>query len=154
MDSLHKKTTLHSLFKWFFNFHFFGKWLSSVWKSFAELCKQLDINIKIEKNFAELIAIFLNIELNIINMSVHLFADKQKTALKKITAILKSKSISYEILKSLIGLLFFVCKIIVFEKSFLRHFYDALTASEWEHHIKINKTMKIDLLWCLFFKTH
>ena len=115
-------------------------------KFFAELCKQLDINIKIEKNSAELIAIFLNIELNIINMIVHLFADKQKTALQKINAVLKSKSILYEILKSLIGLLLFICKIVVFKKSFLRHFYNALKASKREHHIKIIKTMKINLL--------
>ena len=114
---------------------------------FAELCKQLNINIKIEKNSAELIAIFLNIELNIVDMTVHLSVDKQKAALEKIDAVLKAKSISYETLKSLIGLLFFACKVIIFERFFLRHFYDALTASEWEHHIKISKTIKVDLLW-------
>ena len=80
-------------------------------------------------------------------MTVRLFADKQKTILEKINAVLKIKSISYEALKSLIGLLFFICKIIIFEKFFLRHLYDALTASKWKHHIKINKTIKIDFLW-------
>ena len=97
---------------------------------FVKLCNQLDINIKIEKNFIKLIAIFLNIEFNIVNMTVHLFINKQKAVLEKINAVLKTKSISYEILKSLIGLLFFACKIIIFEKFFLRHFYDALTASK------------------------
>ena len=116
-------------------------------KFFVKLCKQLDINIKIEKNFAKFIAIYLNIELNIVNMIVRLFVDKQKAALEKINVVLKTKSISYEILKLLIDLLFFACKVIIFEKSFLRHFYDALTASERRHHIKINKTMKIDFLW-------
>ena len=116
-------------------------------ESFTKLCKQLDINIKIKKNSAGLIAIFLNIELNIVNMTVHLSANKQKTALEKINAILKSKTIAYEILKSLVGLLFFTCKMIVFEKLFLRHFYDALTASEWKHHLKMGKTLKIDFLW-------
>ena len=80
-------------------------------------------------------------------MTVHLFADKQKTVLEKIDAVLKTKSISYEALKSLIGLLFFACKVIIFEKSFLRHFYNASTASERGHHIKINKTIKVDFLW-------
>ena len=114
---------------------------------FVKLCKQLDINIKIEKNFAKLIAIFLNIELNIVNITIHLFANKQKAALEKIDVVLKTKSISYEVLKSLIGLLFFVCKIFIFEKFFLRHLYNALTASKQKHHIKINKTVKIDFLW-------
>ena len=63
-------------------------------------------------------------------MIVHLFADKQKAVLEKIDVVLKTKSISYEILKLLIGLLFFICKVIIFEKVFLRHLYDALTASE------------------------
>ena len=131
---------------------------------FAELCKQLDINIKIEKNFARLIAIFLNIELNIVNIIVRLFANKQKAVLEKIDIVLKAKSISYEALEWLVGLLFFACKVIIFEKFFLRHLYDALTASKWGHHIKINKTIKVDFLWwnefllkCkwrLFFKTH
>ena len=116
-------------------------------KFFAELCNQLNINIKIEKSFVKFIAIFLNIELNIVNMIVRLFANKQKTVLEKIDVVLKTKSISYEALESLIGLLFFACKVVISEKSFLRHFYDALAASEREHHIKINKTVKIDFLW-------
>ena len=114
---------------------------------FVKLCKQLDINIKIEKISAELIAIFLNIELNIVDITVRLFTDKQKAVLEKVNAVLKTKSISYEILKSLVGLLFFVCKVVIFERFFLRHFYDALTASKRGHHIKINKTVKIDFLW-------
>ena len=114
---------------------------------FVELCNQLDINIKIEKDFVKLIAIFLNIELNIVNMTVRLPADKQKAALEKIDVVLKTKSISYEILKSLVSLLFFTCKVVIFERFFLRHLYDALAASKRGHHIKINKTMKIDLLW-------
>ena len=114
---------------------------------FVKLCKQLDINIKIEKDFAKLIAIFLSIELNIVDMTVRLPADKQKAALEKIDVVLKAKSISYEVLESLVGLLFFACKIVIFEKFFLRHLYDALTPSEWKHHIKINKTIKIDFLW-------
>ena len=104
--------------------------LTTYEKFFVKLCKQLDINIKIEKNFAKLIAIFLNIELNIVNIIAHLFIDKQKAVLKKINVILKTKSISYEVLELLIGLLFFICKIIIFEKFFLRHLYDALTTSK------------------------
>ena len=116
-------------------------------KFFTKLCKQLDINIKFEKNPAEFIAIFLNIELNIVDMIIHLFADKQKAVLKKIDVVLKTKSISYEALKSLIGLLFFIYKVVIFERFFLRYFYDALATSKWKHHIKINKTMKIGFLW-------
>ena len=85
---------------------------------FAELCKQLNINIKIEKNFAKLIAIFLNIELNIVDMIVHLFVNKQKTVLKKIDVVLKTKSISYEILELLVGLLFFICKVVILKSFF------------------------------------
>ena len=113
---------------------------------FVKLCKQLNINIKIEKNFAELIAIFLNIELNTVDITARLSADKQKAVLEKIDAVLKTKSISYETLKSLVGLLFFICKVVIFEKFFLRHLYNALAASERKHHIKINKTIKVDFL--------
>ena len=114
---------------------------------FAELCKQLNINIKIEKNFIKLIAIFFNIELNTVDMTAHLSADKQKAVLEKVDVVLKTKSISYKTLESLIGLLFFACKVVIFERFFLRHLYDALAASKREHHIKINKTVKINLLW-------
>ena len=91
-------------------------------------------------------AIFLNIELNIVNIIVRLFADKQKAVLEKIDVVLKTKSISYEALKLLVCLLFFICKVVIFENFFLRHFYNALATSKRGHNIKINKTIKIDFL--------
>ena len=80
-------------------------------------------------------------------MTARLSADKQKAVLEKVDAVLKTKSISYEALKLLVGLLSFACKVVIFGRPFLRHLYDALAASEREHHIKINKTIKVDLLW-------
>ena len=143
---------MYLLFKNFFIFIFSNDDCQMYEKLFAKLCKQLNINITIQKNPTKLIMIFLDIELNIVNMTVFNLVcssvrEQTENDFKKINVVLKSKSISYKILESLVGLLYFACKMIVFEKSFLWHFYDALIASKREHLLKIDKKLKINCFW-------
>ena len=43
--------TMHSLFKWFFNFYFFRKWLSDVWRIFRETMQTIKHQHKNWKKF-------------------------------------------------------------------------------------------------------
>ena len=44
--------------------------------NFDDLCTQLKFNINLKKNLINIICIFLSIELDLINMIIHLSSDK------------------------------------------------------------------------------
>ena len=114
---------------------------------FEFLCKQLGVSIKYEKNSTGQVTTFLGIELDTTRMIARLPLDKQKIAIQKVTFALQSRSLTYEELESLVGFLSFATKVVAPGRAFLRHSYNALAESKRGQHIRINRKLKIDLLW-------
>ncbi len=88
--------------------------------NFNNLCTQLKFNINLKKNFIDIICIFLNIELDSINMMTHLSFDKHQKIIQLINSIFIKNSLSYEKLQMLLNFLSFAAKIVVSERIFFR----------------------------------
>ena len=64
--------------------------------NFDDLCTQLEFNINFKKNFIDITCIFLNIELDSINMMTHLSFNKHQKTIQLINSIFTKSSLSYK----------------------------------------------------------
>jgi len=94
--------------------------------NFDDLCTQLKFNINLKKNLINIICIFLSIELDLINMMIHLSSDKQQKTIQLINSMLTKNFLSYKKLQTLLNFLLFVAKIIISERVFLRRLFNDL----------------------------
>ena len=78
-------------------------------------------------------------------MKTRLSIKKLERARKAVTISLEKRHILHSDLKSLMRFLFFVAKVVIFEKAFLRRLFDALRSDVHLHHITI--AMRRDLQW-------
>lgn len=84
---------------------------------------------------------FLGLEFNIFKIKICLLLNKLKRTIKKIENILEKNSSSiYKELQFLLGLLFFIAKVIFPGQIFLWYFYDVLAK---EKNIYINLSLLI-----------
>jgi len=94
--------------------------------NFDDLCTQLKFNINLKKNLINITCIFLSIELDLINMMIHLSSDKQQKTIQLINGMLTKNFLSYKKLQTLLNFLLFVAKIIISERVFLRRLFNDL----------------------------
>ncbi len=94
--------------------------------NFDDLCTQLKFNINLKKNLINIICIFLSIELDLINMIIHLSSDKQQKTIQLINSMLTKNFLSYKKLQTLLNFLLFVAKIMISERVFLRRLFNDL----------------------------
>jgi len=87
---------------------------------FDDLCTQLKFNINFKKNLINIMCIFLSIELDLINMMIHLSSDKHQKIIQLVNSTFTKNSLSYEKLQMLLDFLSFAAKVIVSERIFLR----------------------------------
>ncbi len=87
---------------------------------FNDLCTQLKFNINLKKNLINITCIFLNIELNSINMMTHLSFDKQQKIIQLVNSVFTKNSLSYKKLQTLLDFLSFIAKIMISERVFLK----------------------------------
>ena len=139
--------TMHLLFEWFFNFYFFRKWLSDVWKIFRETMQTIKHQHKNWKKFRRTYCNYFEHWIKYCQYDCSFVRLQTKNNLRKDRRRSKDKINfvrNFEIANRSVILRL---QDRHFEKFFLRHLYNALAASEWGHHIKINKMIKVDLLW-------
>ncbi len=63
---------------------------------FNDLCTQLEFNVNLKKNFIDITCIFLNIELNLINIITYLLFDKHQKIIQLVNSMLTKISLSYK----------------------------------------------------------
>ncbi len=93
---------------------------------FNNLCIQLEFNINLKKNLIDITCIFLNIELDLINIMTYLSFDKHQKTIQLVNSMLTKSSLSYEKLQMLLNFLSFVAKIVVSERVFFRRLFNDL----------------------------
>jgi len=113
---------------------------------FDDLCAQLEFSINLKKNLINITCIFLNIELDSINMIARLSSDKHQKTIQLVNSTLTKSSLSYEKLQMLLNFLSFVAKIVVSERVFLRRMFNDLIVIKSRKQ-RINYSMWQDLLW-------
>ncbi len=117
---------------------------------FNDLCTQLKFNINLKKNFINITCIFLNIELDSINMMTHLSFNKHQKTIQLINNALTKSFLSYEKLQMLLNFLSFAAKIIVSERIFFKWLFNDLIIMKSCKQC-INYSMWQDLLWWKMF---
>ena len=118
-------------------------------QQFDELCSDLSLMINHTKNILDIIADFLELELDSILMQTRLSSNKLDRARKTITDLLKRATISHRELELAIEFLFFATKIVILERTFLRRLFDVIRRSITIIRLFID--MKVDLLWWKIF---
>jgi len=63
---------------------------------FNDLCTQLEFNVNLKKNFIDITCIFLNIELNLINIMTYLSFDKHQKIIQLVNSMLTKISLLYK----------------------------------------------------------
>ena len=96
------------------------------------------------KNILDIIADFLELELDSILMQTRLSSNKLDRARKTITDLLKRATIPHRELESAIGFLSFAAKIVIPGRAFLRRLFDAIRRPM--AIIRLFTGMKADLL--------
>ena len=112
---------------------------------FDDLCLELEIKVNNKKSVCFTTTKFLDIELNIVLIKTRLSIKKLERARKIMTISLEKRHILHSDLKSLMRFLFFVAKVVIFERTFLRRLFDALRSDLHLYYITI--TMRRDLQW-------
>jgi len=112
---------------------------------FDDLCAQLKFNINLKKNLIDITCIFLNIELDSINMITHLSSDKHQKIIQLVNSMLTKSFLSYEKLQILLDFLSFAAKIVISERVFLRWLFNDLIVIKSRKQ-RINYSMQQDLL--------
>ena len=126
----------------------FDNWTSALRYShdFGNICNDLGLLIKAEKDRIGHILDFLGIELDTILMQARLPEDKLQKAKDLVKSALSKTSISKEELDSLIGFLCFAAKVVVPGRAFLRRLFDH-QAKATGLYIHLNQEIRADLLW-------
>ncbi len=94
--------------------------------------------------------IFLSIELDLINMMIHLSSDKHQKIIQLVNSTFTKNSLSYKKLQMLLDFLSFAAKVIVSERIFLRWLFNDLIIIKSRKQ-RINYSMWQDLLWWKMF---
>ncbi len=125
-------------------------------KLFMQICDYLGIPVKVEKNQAGFIVIYLGVELDTCKMEARLPKEKLDRCRDKIDFVISRKSVAQHTLSSLAGLLNFACKVIRPGRPFLRRLYDYINTVEGKfHHVRIHPQLKADLtMWQTFLSTY
>jgi len=113
---------------------------------FDDLCTQLEFSVNLKKNLFNITCIFLNIELDSINMMTHLSSDKQQKTIQLVNSALTKNSLSYKKLQTLLDFLSFAAKIVISERVFLKRLFNDLIVIKSRKQ-RINYSMRQDLLW-------
>ena len=124
---------------------------------FLRICEELGVPIALDKTFGpEQQLPFLGIQLDTVNMSSSLPADKIQKFLNIIEEFLNSKAVTLHKLQSLTGMLNFACQVIEPGRAFSRRLYNlAIGLSKPYHHVKITQEVKEDLLvWDSFLRNY
>jgi hypothetical protein len=112
---------------------------------FDDLCTQLEFSVNLKKNLFNITCIFLNIELDSINMMTHLSSDKQQKTIQLVNSALTKNSLSYKKLQTLLDFLSFAAKIVISERVFLKRLFNDLIVIKSRKQ-RINYSMRQDLL--------
>ena len=110
---------------------------------FDDLCVELNIKINSKKSMCFIIVEFLDIELDIILMKTRLSIAKLEKTRNAVIISLEKRYILHSNLKSLVRFLFFVAKVVISKRAFLRRLFDALQSDVQLHHVII--AMRRDL---------
>ena len=94
---------------------------------FSTICFILEFEKKISKSLDEYIIDFIDIELDIDKLEIHLSKDKYDRAIKAISKALFNGKTSHKSLKSLLDYLSFYAHVISLKCSFLRNLFDFLS---------------------------
>ena len=113
---------------------------------FHNICKDLGMKIKLEKNRTGTTCDFLGIEIDTALMEARLPSEKLLKAKTLVSAALNKKAIPRKELDSLLGFLCFAARVVKPGRAFLRRLFNA-TASVTSKLIHLNKDMRADLLW-------
>ncbi len=113
---------------------------------FNDLCTQLKFNINLKKNLTDIKCTFLSIELNLINMMIHLLSDKHQKIIQLVNSTLTKSSLLYEKLQALLNFLSFVTKVVISERVFLKWLFNDLIIIKSRKQ-SIHYLMWQDLLW-------
>ena len=120
---------------------------------FLSLCTYLGVPMAPEKTVGpENILAFAGIEVDTLRMEACLPLDKTTKCKTLISTFLRRKKVTLREIQSLIGLLNFVCSVVVPGRAFLRRLIDLTKGVKFPHHfIRLNKSSKADLgLWQSF----
>lgn len=112
---------------------------------FLMLCIMLGLKINEDKNICGTLAEFLGIEIDTLAMEARLPKKKPSKAKKWVKIVLQQNHISRKDLRSLLGFLLFVAKVVVSGRIFLRCLFNALSTYQKVYHL--NAEMKADLIW-------
>lgn len=113
------------------------------------LCESLGVPLAVHKVVGpDTILEFLGILLDSIRMEARLPPDKLSRLQSLVAVWLLKKSATKRELLSLIGLLHHASKVVVPGRTFLRRMIDvSCSARELHHHIRVSKSLRLDLLW-------
>ena len=115
--------------------------------SFIRMCALMGVPIALDKTFdAATILDFAGIELDTIQMTARLPADKIRKCKGAIAVLDQKKRVTLHQLQSVIGLLNFACSVIVPGRAFLRRLIDlTIGLTKPYHHVRLNKEARADL---------
>jgi len=113
---------------------------------FNDLCTQLKFNVNLKKNLTDITCTFLSIELNLINMMIHLSSDKHQKIIQLVNSTLTKSSLLYEKLQALLDFLSFMTKVVISERVFLKWLFNDLIIIKSRKQ-SIHYLMWQDLLW-------
>ena len=94
---------------------------------FSTICFILEFEKKISKSLDEYIIDFIDIELDIDKLEIHLSKDKHDRAIKAVSKVLFNDKTFHKFLKSLLDYLSFYARVISLRCSFLRNLFDFLS---------------------------
>lgn len=124
--------------------------------SFDGLCDELGVPRALDKFIGPTTKlIYLGLELNSMDLTVSVPADKLAKIAEKIRSALRVQKMPLRELQSLIGSLSFVCKAIAPGRAFLRRLIDLLKGGNkpW-HSVQLTKGAKEDLkMWSVFLQS-
>ena len=100
------------------------------------------------------VLVFLGLELDSAHMTVRIPENKIKEVVSKIEEMLLHEKSTLKKIQSLIGSLNFCCRAIPMGRPFIRRLIDAICGlSNPFHHVRLNKSIRLDLnMWLTFLK--
>ena len=112
----------------------------------ALLCEHVNAPLKSEKAEGPTTTLtFLGIELNSVDMTASISAERKVELLHSLHSILASRTCTKRTLLSLTGKLSFACKVVPPSRIFLRRLIDLSTSvSRLHHHVTLTSTAKAD----------
>lgn len=125
--------------------------------TFMHVAKILNIPIKANKTVhPTTCAVLYGIEVDSIRMEARLPHEKLDKARDSVRRILGKSKITMKELRSAIGFLAFVCKVVMPGRTFLRRLWDLTKGNaKPHHHIRLSKGAQLDLrAWAQFLQHH